>query len=483
MSTSSLPPAWENPRQFSLALPFEVDPLKDLSPHLVCSDTHMVLSYENRVYIHSLPSFALIHTMKTGLLRSFEPIRIHRRMLIVVSEEDDSNLLVSLHIWDLARGKLIGTVKTSGDKFGGSESGSWFGHRIEAQVADLDDNAKQWGRSKDLMLILYCEGSHVLETYVLPDKAEQGLSPMLPVTEIHSVHDIYSLTTLGRTVVTGGFDSTVRVWDVITGDCRLVLMGHADCVSDVCLDKSGLYSTSVDGTTRVWDPHSGDCLQVLKMAHVHSNGIRFLDIASSHAHLITIDHIVKAYGSRVGIWNPITGELMHQIATEHTTMAASTFMLGEQCTLVTLEEEEGLTEEWFRFWDTNSGKIFARFPICGSPKYLLKWRGQRLHWSRGRFFLAIVEEDKQWILKVWDFGAKAIEVSTATYANLEATPVEMGKSTYTGFGTKYGTENPEEDLARSSSSADEEAGGPVLTKKRKKGKGEHSTRRLLESRK
>ena len=225
MPTSSLSSAWENPRQFLVPLPFEADPLQLPPPHLACSDIHLVLGYKNCVYIYSLPSFTLIHMMETGMLIYSYPLRIHRRMLIVLSKEDDSKPVVSLDIWDLDGGKLIGTVKTSGDKFG--ELDSRFSHHIMARVAELDDSAER-GRPKDSMLILYCVEASVFETYVLPDIDGQGPSPMLPATKVHSIHQVHCLEAQGRTILTGGFDSTVRVWDVVTGECRLVLMGHAE---------------------------------------------------------------------------------------------------------------------------------------------------------------------------------------------------------------------------------------------------------------
>jgi F-box and WD-40 domain protein CDC4 len=41
-------------------------------------------------------------------------------------------------------------------------------------------------------------------------------------------HDnaVRALAARGRTLVSGSYDSTVRVWDIITGDCKWVLVGH-----------------------------------------------------------------------------------------------------------------------------------------------------------------------------------------------------------------------------------------------------------------
>lgn len=41
-------------------------------------------------------------------------------------------------------------------------------------------------------------------------------------------HDgpIRSIAARGRTAVSGSYDCTVRVWDIITGQCNWVLTGH-----------------------------------------------------------------------------------------------------------------------------------------------------------------------------------------------------------------------------------------------------------------
>ena len=39
-------------------------------------------------------------------------------------------------------------------------------------------------------------------------------------------HTVRALTARGRTLVSGSYDGTVRVWDIITGECKWVLVGH-----------------------------------------------------------------------------------------------------------------------------------------------------------------------------------------------------------------------------------------------------------------
>jgi WD40 repeat protein len=65
--------------------------------------------------------------------------------------------------------------------------------------------------------------------------------------------------------VTGGTDSTARVWDAATGDVELVLRGHGDAVNDASFSSNGRFvvTASADGTARVWDLATGVTLAVL----------------------------------------------------------------------------------------------------------------------------------------------------------------------------------------------------------------------------
>ena len=55
-------------------------------------------------------------------------------------------------------------------------------------------------------------------------------------------------------VITGSWDTTVRMWDVRSGECIQILEGHTGDVFCVHLHSSGyLLTGSGDGTVRIWD--------------------------------------------------------------------------------------------------------------------------------------------------------------------------------------------------------------------------------------
>ena len=68
----------------------------------------------------------------------------------------------------------------------------------------------------------------------------------------------------GKTLASGGYDHTIRLWDPIRGRERRVLSGHEDAVPAVAYSPDGklLASGGRDGTVRFWSPTSGKQLEL-----------------------------------------------------------------------------------------------------------------------------------------------------------------------------------------------------------------------------
>ena len=87
---------------------------------------------------------------------------------------------------------------------------------------------------------------------------------------------VWAMVPWGDTLVSGGCDNDVRVWDMSTGENTKVLRGHTSTVR--CLkmsDHKTAISGSRDTTLRIWDIEKGICLNVLE---VHTATIRCLEI-------------------------------------------------------------------------------------------------------------------------------------------------------------------------------------------------------------
>ncbi|MFB2894540.1 NB-ARC domain-containing protein [Aerosakkonemataceae cyanobacterium BLCC-F50] len=102
-------------------------------------------------------------------------------------------------------------------------------------------------------------------------------------------------------LVSGSSDSTVRVWNVKTGECLQVMEGHANWVRSVAFSPDGqtVASGSEDHTIKLWNVHTGQCQHTLKG---HSNWVRSVAFSSDGGTLASGsgDHSVK-------LWDVATG--------------------------------------------------------------------------------------------------------------------------------------------------------------------------------
>lgn len=119
--------------------------------------------------------------------------------------------------------------------------------------------------------------------------------------------DCARLTPDGSRAITGGFDGTVRIWDVRRGRSSPLADHHVNrhsgrpsAVSDVLLSENGCSAYSAgnfDQTLRKWNPRTGRCIGEL---HGHTVGIAALGLDPP-------DRMVSASGDRtVRVWDTAT---------------------------------------------------------------------------------------------------------------------------------------------------------------------------------
>ncbi|WVQ95644.1 hypothetical protein IAU59_002742 [Kwoniella sp. CBS 9459] len=164
-----------------------------------------------------------------------------------------------------------------------------------------------------------------LRVWRLPDKDDPPiktepplqLDEMLPPDKnpyhIHMLEGhtlaVRALATHGKICVSGSYDQTVRVWDIVKGTCLHVLTGHEAKVYSIVYDRyrNRCASGSMDNTVKVWDVGTGACLHTLTG---HTSLVGLLGISPNHL-------VSAAADSSLRLWDPETLQLRGTL-TSHT---------------------------------------------------------------------------------------------------------------------------------------------------------------------
>ncbi|KAI5967208.1 CDC4, partial [Candida margitis] len=183
------------------------------------------------------------------------------------------------------------------------------------------------------------------------DSGESENPYLIAVLAGHT-QSVRSLSGYGNIIVSGSYDSTVRVWDLLdNARCKHILQGHQDRVYSTAIDysKKVCFSGSMDSTINIWNFETGELLKVLEG---HSSLVGLLTL---------VDEVLvsAAADASLRIWDPVTGELKSK--------------LREHAAAITCFEHDGLkvvsgSEKQLKVWDVRRGE-FARdllYDVTGS---------------------------------------------------------------------------------------------------------------------
>lgn len=81
---------------------------------------------------------------------------------------------------------------------------------------------------------------------------------------------------------------TLRVWNIDTGGCLHVLVGHSAAVRCVQYDGRLVVSGAYDSTVKVWDPQNETCLHTLAGDDGHTNRVYSLQVNRDNFFIFTV---------------------------------------------------------------------------------------------------------------------------------------------------------------------------------------------------
>ncbi|KDQ61216.1 hypothetical protein JAAARDRAFT_191318 [Jaapia argillacea MUCL 33604] len=318
----------------------------------------------------------------------------------IISASDDhsihvatKNTLVSgstdrtVRIWDLSTGRCTHV-------FGGHTSTLRCLAIVKPEWLDMvgEDGTVTRERWPKAPLIVTGSRDHSLRVWSLPRPGDAeyqccGADEDIKDNPYHKFHleghdhAVRALAARGRTLVSGSFDCTVRIWDIITGKCKWVLVGH---IYSVVLDttRNQACSGSMDSSIRIWDLKTGLCKHTLTG---HTSLVGLLGLSPSHL-------VSAAADSTLRVWDPNTGELRHTLAAH--TSAITCFQHDE---FKVLSGSDGT----LKMWNVKDGSVV---------KDLLT--GINGVWQvvfEGRWCVAASNSGDGTVLDVWDFAGEGDE--------------------------------------------------------------------------
>ena len=159
----------------------------------------------------------------------------------------------------------------------------------------------------------------------------------------------------GKTLVSGGLDKTIRLWDSETGKEKTrnsPLKNHKRKVYNVSFnpkDKNQFASSSADGTIRIWtlEPDRENKYEFKELPKKHKGKVYSLSY-SSDGQVLASSSLDKS----IRLWNLQTGEQIRSPLTGHTNKVYSIDFNPQN----TKQLASGSTDGTVRLWDTKTGE-------------------------------------------------------------------------------------------------------------------------------
>ena len=227
----------------------------------------------------------------------------------------DGNILVSgstdrsVRVWDLEKGKCI-------QQFLGHTSTVRCLVILKPTKIGEDENGQPIIMPKEPLIITGSRDSS-LRVWKLPGPGDRSViqsghhaqdsdNPYFIRALTGHHHSVRAIAAHGDTLVSGSYDSSVRVWKISTGDLLHRLTGHTAKVYSVVLDheRNRCISGSMDNTVRIWDVATGAQLFHLEG---HTSLVGLLDLG--HNRLVS-----AAADSTLRIWDPENGHCKNTLS-------------------------------------------------------------------------------------------------------------------------------------------------------------------------
>ncbi|KGU33502.1 F-box and WD-40 domain-containing protein MET30 [Candida albicans P34048] len=93
-------------------------------------------------------------------------------------------------------------------------------------------------------------------------------------------------------LMTGSYDTTIKIWKIDSGECVKTLTGHTKGVRALVFDNQKLISGGLDSTIKVWNYHTGQCIATYRG---HEDAVVSVDFTNKSIVSGSADHTVRVW--------------------------------------------------------------------------------------------------------------------------------------------------------------------------------------------
>ncbi|PPR00817.1 hypothetical protein CVT26_012458 [Gymnopilus dilepis] len=278
MSTSRPGSELRQPKLISVPVPPQHDAAHNdsVEASFWCFEAHCVVQNGKTIHVYALPAFALVQSIP---LPSYSPVYddaldLHNDQLAIAFPNG------RLDIWNIqTRQCEVVQDYTLGNmsEFLEGDLSVSFMKPSPVHSGNQDAKAKDIQLQDPIIVILETPEDLISNLWIwsiprfrrfdpsFPDSSTADQKPSF-FRRINTNASIRSFDTANRKIVAACEDCTIRIWDIITGDCNWVLMGHSSPCGPLAVSFSvrftnhdRIFSNSLDGAIRIWDMGTGDC--------------------------------------------------------------------------------------------------------------------------------------------------------------------------------------------------------------------------------
>ncbi|MDX2217003.1 MAG: TIR domain-containing protein [Oculatellaceae cyanobacterium bins.114] len=269
-----------------------------------------------------------------------------------------------------AKGKRLVMVGAIAGSIGLLVAGvaGWFAWQAETKIKVADVRLQTAASSEQSLsgnkfgaLLTALQSGQALQNQFRADSAEwKDLQPRIMAALQQAITGIHEKNTLqghqdvvasvsfspdGKTIASGSFDNTIKLWDAATGELLNTLEGQHNAVNSISFSPDGktIASGRGDNTIELWDVATGKLLNTLEG---HQNIVRSISFSPDGKTLAS-----GSDGTTIKLWDVATGKLLNTLEGHQDRVWGISFSPDGK-TLAS-----GSHDQTIKLWDVATGKL------------------------------------------------------------------------------------------------------------------------------